>query len=139
MGIFIGQSRVKKLVTERMEIIAYTFFVPIFFVGIGAVANLRQIDYSMLLFLGILVIVAILSKMFGCLIGGLLGGFSLRSSLTVGIGMIARGEVLLIITSMGMRKGIIGNDIFSGSILIVLITTLLTPLLLSRIFKDQNK
>lgn len=138
MGIFVGKTRIKKLVTERIEVIAYTFFVPIFFVGIGAIANLRQINLSILLFLFILVLVAIASKLIGSMIGALLGGFGLKSSLIIGSGMIARGEVLLIITSLGLRKGIIGSELFSGAVLLVLVSTLLTPVLLTVCFKETK-
>ena len=51
--------------------------------------------------------------------------------------MIARGEVALIITSMGFRKGIIGNDVFSGTILLVLVSSIVTPLLLTAAFKEK--
>jgi len=135
MGIFVGKTQIKKLVTERVEIIAYTFFVPIFFMGIGAIADLHQINLSLLSFIAVLVFIAIVTKMIGSFLGALAGGFSFKSSVVVGIGMIARGEVVLIITSLGLRKGIIGNDIFSGSILLVLCSTLLTPVLLAKFFK----
>lgn len=131
MGIFFGKTRIQKLITERIEVLAYTFFVPIFFITIGAVADLRKIETSSLGFLGILVLLAILTKIFGCMFGAMACKCPMKSSLIIGIGMIARGEVGLIVASLGMRQGIIEGDIFSGTILIVLISTVVTPLLLT--------
>jgi len=137
MGLFVGRTKIKKLVGERIEIIGYTFFIPIFFLGIGAKANLQQINTSSLVFAGVMVLTAILAKIIGSIIGALIGGFNLRQSYRIGVGMIARGEVALIITSMGFRKGIIGNDVFSGTILLVLVSSIVTPLLLTAAFKEK--
>lgn len=138
MGLFVGRTKIKKLVRERLEIIGYTFFIPIFFIGIGAGANLRQVSPSSLVFAGIVVIIAILTKVIGSMGGALLGGFKLRSAYRVGVGMIARGEVGLIIASMGLRKGVIGYDVFSSAILVVIISTIVTPLLLSAAFREKT-
>ena len=137
MGIFFGQTGIKRVVVERLEIVAYTIFVPVFFVNIGAVADLNHLRSGSFLFLAGIVLVAILSKILGCMGGALLGKFSLKSSLIIGAGMIARGEVGLIISSLGLRKGLIGQDIFAGAVLLVIVSTLITPVLLSLIFKDS--
>lgn len=135
IGIFFGQTKIRRVIVERMEVVAYTIFVPVFFVNIGAVADLNQLRSDSFLFLAGLILIAILSKIFGCMGGALLGKFSLKSSLIIGIGMIARGEVGLIVASLGLRKGLIGQDIFAGAVLLVLVSTLITPMLLSLAFK----
>ncbi|NLY76315.1 MAG: cation:proton antiporter [Firmicutes bacterium] len=136
MGIFIGQTKIRNLVSERIQIIGYAFFIPIFFVGIGAGADFHQIGVSSLILAITIVLTAIISKIVGSMIGALIGGFSLRRAVRIGVGMIPRGEVALIITSLGIRKGIIGNDIFSATLMLVLISTIITPLLLSLAFKE---
>lgn len=138
MGIFVGQTKIKNLVTERVQIIAYTIFIPIFFVNIGASADLHQINLASLFFALAIVFVAIISKMIGSMIGALLSRFSFRSALRVGVGMISRGEVALIITSLGLRRGLIGQDVFSGTLLLVLTSSLVTPILLSLAFKEKG-
>lgn len=137
IGIFFGQTRIRKLVVERVEILAYTFFVPIFFITIGASADLKQLASISFFFLFGLLMVAIFSKMLGCALVDKLFKNSWRSSFAIGSGMISRGEVMLIMASLGLREGLIGQDIFSGAILIVLVTTLVTPVLLSFLFKDK--
>ncbi len=139
MGIFVGQTKINQLVTERIQIIAYAFFIPIFFVGIGASANLHQISVTSLIFVLVIVFIAIITKIIGSMAGALIGRFPIHSAFRVGVGMIARGEVALIITSLGLRKGIIDNDIFSATLMLVLISTIITPLLLSLAFKEPAK
>lgn len=138
MGMFIGQTRIKDIVVERVQVMGYAFFIPIFFVGIGAGADLHQINLTSLIFVFAMVGTAILTKIVGSLLGALAGKFKMRSALRIGVGMIARGEVALIITSLGIRKGLLDNDIFSGTLLLVLTSTILTPILLSLTFKGRK-
>ncbi len=73
---------------------------------------------------------AILSKIIGSGIGAHISGFDKKESLQVGISMIPRAEVTLIIANLGVRSGIIGNDVFTAAILLVLVSSVLTPILL---------
>ena len=139
LGIFVGQTKVKSLVTQRIQIIAYTFFTPIFFVGIGIGVNLRQINLSSLIFTLAITVTAILTKMLGCMCGALMVKFDLRSSLRIGAGMIARGEVGLVITSLGVRMGLIPGNLFSSILILIIVTTVLTPILLSMMFIEPKK
>jgi len=82
-----------------------------------------------------IVIVAVIGKIVGSGIGAKLGGFEYKDSLRVGIGMIPRMEVALIIARTGLRLEIIGESVFSITILLVLITTLITPPLLKIAFR----
>lgn len=139
MGIFVGQTNIKNLVTQRVQIIAYTFFIPIFFVGIGTGVNLRQIDLSVLLFALAITVTAIFTKMVGSMCGALLGKFDLKSSLRIGVGMIARGEVGLVVTSLGVRMGIIGNEVFSAVLILIIVAIIITPVLLPMVFKEPEE
>lgn len=139
MGIFVGQTNIKNLVTQRVQIIAYTFFIPIFFVGIGTGVNLRQIDLSVLLFALAITVTAIITKMVGSMCGALLGKFDLKSSLRIGVGMIARGEVGLVVTSLGVRMGIIGNEVFSAVLILIIVAIIITPVLLPMVFKEPEE
>jgi Kef-type K+ transport system membrane component KefB len=79
--------------------------------------------------------VAIVSKIVGCGIGARLGGVPPREALQIGIGMISRGEVGLIVASVGIAAGFIGQDLFAATVVMVLVTTLVTPLLLRWSFR----
>lgn len=113
--------------------IGYGFFIPIFFINIGLQANTEGlVNAPMLTF--VLVVLAILSKIVGGGAGALLGGFSLRSSTQIGIGMISRGEVALVLAGAGLANGMLTADLFSVLIVVTLATTLVTPPLLRLAF-----
>jgi Kef-type K+ transport system membrane component KefB len=138
-GLFLRQTDGHRLIDERSRALAYGFFVPIFFVGVGLAANARDIHGSDALLLVVIFLVAAASKIVGCGLGALLGGESLRSSLQIGTGMISRGEVGLIIATVGLSKGLIGTDVYSIIVLTVLATTLATPLLLRIVFPQTKE
>jgi len=76
----------------------------------------------------------VLSKLLGAGVAGRVGGLKNAESLQLGVGMIPRGEVTLIIASVGIAEGLIGVDLFSVAIGVVIVTVLLTPILLRRAF-----
>ncbi len=129
-GLGFGRSHLHDKIRHSMHTITYAFFVPIFFVNIGLETDLHQLAGSDLPFALVLVGVAVIAKVIGCGLGARLGGFANHESLRVGVGMVSRGEVGLIVASVGVTEGIIKTDLFSVVTLIVLATTLVTPPLL---------
>ncbi|KAB2854869.1 MAG: hypothetical protein F9K46_16355, partial [Anaerolineae bacterium] len=101
--------------------------VPLFFISIGLKANLRAIDGDILLFAIIMLALAIISKVVGTWIGTRLGGFDNLSAIRVGFGMISRGEVGLILATLGINSGILVPDIFAVLVMVVVVTTMITP------------
>ena len=79
-------------------------------------------------------LVAIGARAIGCGALARICGFSPRESLRVGVGMISRGEVGLIVAGYGLGHGLIGQDVFPASVIIVLVTTMITPPLLRLVF-----
>jgi Kef-type K+ transport system membrane component KefB len=117
-----------------MRPITYGFLVPIFFVSIGLEADLRAIAGALLPFLIVLFIVAVVSKVIGAGLGARLAGLNNAESLRVGVGMISRGEVGLIVAGIGVQQAIISQEVFTVVVVLVLLTTLVTPLLLRYVF-----
>ncbi|MCH8066017.1 MAG: cation:proton antiporter [Chloroflexi bacterium] len=138
-GIFLRRTDVYRIIDEKMHTIAYGFFVPIFFVGVGLQANARDFEASDVLLLAAISIIAIASKLLGSGLGARLAGESTRSSLQIGVGMISRGEVGLIVASVGLAQGLIDTSLFSVMVLMVLITTLATPILLKIVFAEEKE
>ncbi|MDP9237806.1 MAG: cation:proton antiporter [Chloroflexota bacterium] len=138
-GLFLRQTDAHRLVDERARALAYGFFVPIFFVGVGLSANARELHGSDALLLIVICLVAAISKILGCGLGALLGGEPFKSALQIGTGMITRGEVGLIIATVGLSKGLIKTDVYSIIVLTVLATALATPLLLRIVFTQQKE
>jgi Na+:H+ antiporter len=128
-GVLLTRTRFKARIDEGVHPLTYSVLVPVFFISIGLRANGRELG-PQAAFTVSLVLVAIVGKIVGC--GGLarICGFTNVESLRVGLGMISRGEVGLIVAGYGLSHRIIGQDVFSASVLMVLATTMVTPPLL---------
>ncbi|NMB58776.1 MAG: cation:proton antiporter [Chloroflexi bacterium] len=135
-GLFFSRTREKEIITEGISNLAYGFFVPIFFISIGLKTNLTLFSAESFLFLLVVTIVAILSKILGAGLGARIGGFSWLEAYQLGTGMISRGEVGLIIASIGVRAGIIEITVLTNIVILILITTLVTPVLLNLAFSN---
>ena len=118
--------------------LTYGFFVPIFFVNIGLHADVRALQDDMIALTIILAVVAIVSKVIGCGLGGLAGGFNRGQSLRLGIGMISRGEVGLIVAQLLVVNRIVPDEIITVAVIVVLVTTLVTPPLLKTAFAGRR-
>jgi Kef-type K+ transport system membrane component KefB len=135
-GILFSTTPHRNRVSHEVQRIAYSLFTPIFFMNIGLNINLAHVGNAIGISIA-LILAAILGKVIGCGVGARLSNFTLRESIQVSIGMIPRAEVALIVSTLGLRMGIIGHDIFTSTILIVLVTTVVTPPLLKLTFKND--
>ena len=121
---------VRAYVSRKIEIFAYMLFSPVFFASVGLKTDLRGLSLSLLVFAILLLLIAILSKIIGCGLSAKLFHFSNHEALSVGIGMVSRGEVALIVAQKGAAFGLVPDSLFGPVILVVIVTTLITPILL---------
>ncbi len=138
-GLLLGRSRVKDKIESGISTIAYSIFVPIFFVNVGLTADARQLTVQTFWFFLAMVLVAVIGKVFGAGLGAQLGGFSRREALQIGVGMMSRGEVGLIVASVGVLEGLIEQEAFAVIVGVVIVTTLLTPPALRYLFSQERK
>jgi len=131
-GLAVARTDFKHEVEKKVEPIAYSVFVPVFFVSIGLNVSFAGIGEQWL-FVVLLTIVACLTKLLGGWAGARVTGFDSRGALAVGAGMVSRGEVALIIAATGLQAGLVVPDEFTSIVLVVLLTTLATPPLLKRL------
>lgn len=122
----LKHSRSYKEGAEYLHII----FAAIFFVSIGILADLSSINSNAILFIVVLTVAAILSKVVGCGIPAILQKINVRDSLIIGFGMSPRGEVAMIIALIGLNEKIITQNIFVSIIIMSLTTTLVAPIIL---------
>jgi Kef-type K+ transport system membrane component KefB len=108
------------------------FLAPIFFATMGISFNFLALDN--LLLLGVVLIASFFSKIFGGYLGGRLAGFNHAKSITLGLGLNARGIMELVIANIALANGFIDVPIFSILVLMALLTTILTPSLLKEGF-----
>jgi len=124
-------GRVEEYV-EKLEII----FAPLFFAIIGAQVNLTGVNWDVLFLTSIVVAVAIITKLMGCGLPAMIFLKDRSKAMRVGIGMISRGEVGLIVAGIGVTSGALTSNIYTTLIIMVAITTMITPIWLK---KEYNK
>ncbi len=136
VGMAVASTKIIKRVEEyvdKLEII----FAPLFFAIIGAQVNLTGINLDVLLLSAVVIGVAIFSKLVGC---GLPATIFLRNkskAMKVGIGMISRGEVGLIVAGIGVSSGVLSPNIYTAVIIMVAVTTLITPIWLKYTYRKE--
>jgi Kef-type K+ transport system membrane component KefB len=132
-GVLMTKTDFKRDIDAGIHPVTYSMFVPVFFISIGLLANGRELG-DRAAFTILLVLVAIVGKVIGAALFSRLSGFTNQESVRVGIGMISRGEVGLIVAGYGLSNGIISQQVFSASVIMVLVTTMITPPLLRLVF-----
>ncbi len=136
-GIILCSLRDADYIESKMNISSYMLFGPIFFASIGLKTNIQEISPSILIFSLCFVAVALLCKIIGCGLAGKVCLFSNRDSLKTGIGMMTRGEVALIVSQKGLSLGIIDSVFFAPVILLIIVSSVLTPILLKVLYKKD--
>jgi Kef-type K+ transport system membrane component KefB len=133
-GLFLSRSPLRDRIQASVSVIAYGFFVPIFFISVGLVADTHMLLGQGMWLIIAMVVVAIVSKILGAGLGARLAGFTHRESLQLGVGMMSRGEVGLIVATLGVSQGLLSGQVFAGVVGVVIVTTLLTPPALRQLF-----
>ena len=139
VGLFLARTPFKDQIERGVVTMAYGFFVPIFFVNIGLAVNMWDVGDNAILFAIVITIVAVLSKIIGSGLGGLVGGFNRRQSLQLGIGMVSRGEVGLIVATFALSEGLLSSGNFSIVVFMIIVATLITPPMLRAAFSQPAR
>lgn len=128
-GIIIKQTPHGSEITTQLQTLGYALFIPLFFVNIGLQMRLNGIKQSWGFFV-ILTIAAVLTKLVGAGLGAKGAGFSRKSSLVIGMGMVSRGEMALVVAQIGHAQHLLNSNDYSLVIAVIIATTILSPLLL---------
>lgn len=129
-GVVISSTQRTKFLASKFDVLSYAYLSPIFFASIGLKVSLPSMNSTVILFSASLVLVAILTKVIGCGIGARLCGYTNEECVRIGVGMISRGEVALIVASKGEALGLLGSTFLGPVVLVVIITTIVTPVFL---------
>ena len=114
-------------------------FAPLFFAIIGAQVDLRAVDLNIMILSAAIIVVAVTTKLFGCGLPAMYFLKSKQQGLRVGIGMISRGEVGLIVAGVGVTAGILTSEVYSTIIIMVVVTTIITPIWLKIEYRKEQK
>ena len=139
-GTVMGTTKNASYTKNHIEDFVYLFFNPIFFASIGLKLTTLSLSKTVWIFIIIYTLVSIIDKLLGCGLGANLCGYNKKESFQIGIGMAARGEVSLIIANICLDMGIINSEIFTITIITIVLATLISPLILSLTFdKEKTK
>lgn len=138
-GIILSSLDDSEYIDRKMDINSYMLFGPVFFASIGLQTNIRTLDMSVLIFSAAFVLVGMLSKIIGCGLAGRVTGFKGKDTLKIGIGMMTRGEVALIVSQKGLAVGLMDSKYFTSVILLIICSSILTPVLLKILYSDGKK
>jgi Kef-type K+ transport system membrane component KefB len=137
IGMAVASTRVIKQIEEYVSKLGI-IFAPLFFAIIGAQVDLRGVNLNVLYVAGIMVAVAIVTKLIGCGIPAIIFLKEKSKAMKVGIGMISRGEVGLIVAGVGVSAGALSSDIYTSVIIMVAVTTIITPIWLKMVYKKED-
>ncbi|NGT51328.1 cation:proton antiporter [Clostridium perfringens] len=138
-GLVISDSNRSKYLNSRFETLSYMLLSPIFFASIGIKVQLTAMTKTIFIFAILLLLVAILSKVFGCALGAKLCRYSNREAIQIRTGMISRGEVALIVANKGIAMGLMLPEFLAPVVIVVVVTTIVTPILLKVVFNNKSK
>ena len=140
-GLMISNTMSAKhslYMSHTFESVSFLYLSPIFFASVGLQVELEGMTSHIILFAVVLTIVAVLSKLIGCGLGARVTGFDTKQSIQIGVGMVSRGEVALIVASKGADLHLVNTELFGPIIVVVVITTIVTPILLKLVFQDRE-
>ena len=138
-GIMLSGLKESNYIDRKVEINSYMIFGPVFFASIGINASFAGFNVNMIWFTLAFVVVAILTKMLGCFSAAKVLKYDWKESLVVGVGMIARGEVCLIVMQKGISAGFVTSDYLAMAVMLVIVSSFLAPILLKFIYRKIDK
>lgn len=137
-GVLISTSTKIRYISSRFETLSYMLLSPVFFASIGLNVVLPEMSGSIIAFSVSLLIAAVLTKIIGCGLGAKLCKYTSKESLQIGVGMVSRGEVALIVANKGAAVGLMSSSFFGPIVIMVVITTIITPILLKIVFASKT-
>lgn len=136
-GILLSNLKETNYIERKIDVSSYMIFSPVFFASIGIKTSFEGFKPSILLFCLLFVLAGLLGKIIGCGGAAKVCGFSWKESARVGIGMMARGEVALIVTQKGIASGLLPDLYLAAVIVLVITSSLLAPILLKLLFRGD--
>lgn len=137
-GIVLCSIQDSEYIARKVDISSYMVFGPLFFASIGLKTSIDEMTPSLLLFCVLFVLVGLVTKIIGCGLMSKVLGFSAGDSLKIGVGMMTRGEVALIVAQKGLSVGMIEAKYFSAVILLILISSVITPIALKFLYTKKT-
>lgn len=136
-GIVLCSLQDSDYIATKMDTSSYLLFGPVFFASIGLKTTIDLSSGSVLLFTAAFVAVGLLGKVIGCGLVARLCRFDRADCVKIGVGMMTRGEVALIVAQKGLSVGMIGSQFFTSVIILIIVSSVLTPILLKILYSKE--
>lgn len=136
-GIILCSIQDSEYIARKVDISSYMLFAPVFFCSIGLKTSIDQMSASLLLFCVLFVAIALITKVIGCGLMSRLLRFNNVDSLKIGVGMMTRGEVALIVAQKGLSVGMIESKYFTAVILLIMVSSIITPIFLKLLYTKK--
>ena len=138
-GIVLCNLSDNEYIERKIDVSSYMIFGPIFFTSIGLKTSFDAMNGKLFAFCICFVIVALFAKVIGCGLVSKLCKFNVSDSLKIGVGMMTRGEVALIVAQKGLAAGLLTSDYFTAVILLILVSSIATPIILKFLYSKDAK
>lgn len=138
-GIILCNLRDAEYIAGKMDISSYMLFGPVFFASIGLKTNFDGFTVQLLWFSLAFALVAMAAKVIGCGLMAKAWKFNTKDALKCGVGMMTRGEVALIVAQKGLAVGMVEPKYFTSVILLILLSSVASPILLKVLYKGEDK
>jgi Kef-type K+ transport system membrane component KefB len=138
-GIVLCNLSDNEYIESKIDVSSYMIFGPVFFAGIGLKTSFDAMNGKLFAFCICFVIVALFAKVLGCGLVSKLCKFNFSDSLKIGVGMMTRGEVALIVAQKGLAAGLLTADYFTAVILLILVSSIATPIILKLLYARDDR
>ena len=138
-GLVMATVREHDYIDRKVEVSSYMIFAPVFFANIGINADFSTISPAIVGFGFAFIAVGLVGKVLGCGLGALACKYGVKDSIRVGLGMMVRAEVVLVCTQKGIDSGIVDPNIMPFVLILIIISTLVTPMLLKLSYRKEMK
>jgi Kef-type K+ transport system membrane component KefB len=130
-GMIFAEFKDTIPIEHNFNVITY-FMLPFFFLWVGMELQFNRVEIGILPLFGAILLVAIVTKYAAGYLGGKLGKLSHESCHLIGVAFVPRGEVGIIVATIGLGYGVFHLDVFTAVILMALVTSMMVPPLMTR-------
>ena len=136
-GLLLSGTKRTSYMISRFDVLSFMMLSPVFFASVGLNVTMDSISANVLWFTLLILLAAVLTKIIGCGLGAKVCGYTNLQATKIGVGMISRGEVALIVANKGAAVGLMVPEFFGPILIVVVVTTIITPILLKLIYRYQ--
>lgn len=139
IGLILARTNTEHYIDHRSETLADNIFAPVFFacIAMNMYTSHTGFDVHFMVFGLLWVVFGLLGKVCGAGCGALISRYSFKDSLRVGIGMMARAEVVIVCAQKGVDGGLISNQLMVYTLVLILVSSFLTPIFLKMTYKNE--